>query len=126
MAAHHRHQRYDKKVIAGVQELFDRSTIRNHALPRGAREDHMRTGTDVCGPDQLKILQQIFDSVWQQVKLDPNFHIVEEEELRLQVSQRVMAYAERDLLDINGIKYRVLRSFAKSSTVTEADRPADP
>jgi hypothetical protein len=84
----------------------------------------MRTGTDVCGPDQLKILQQIFDSVWQQMKLDPNFHIVEEEELRLQVSQRVLAYAEPDLLDINGIKHRVLRSFAKSSIVTEADRPA--
>jgi hypothetical protein len=71
----------------------------------------MRTGMNVCGPDQLKVLQQIFDSVWLQMKQDPNFHVDEEEELRLEVSQRVMACAERDLLDFNEIKSRVLQSF---------------
>jgi hypothetical protein len=79
----------------------------------------MRGGTDVWGPDQLKILQQIFDSVWIQIREEPQFKSVEEEMLRRHVSRRVMAYAEADVLDVNAIRGRVLRSLAASGIATD-------
>jgi hypothetical protein len=71
----------------------------------------MRTQIDVYGPDQLKVLQQIFDSVWFEMKQDPNFLFVEEEKLREQVSRRVIESVDGDILDIDGIKRSVLASF---------------
>jgi hypothetical protein len=102
-----------ENVIAGTQELFHQSSVRSQALPGGDGEEHMRTGMDVCGPDQLKVLQQIFDSVWLQMKQDSNFQLAEEEELRREVSQRVIAFAGQDLFDLNGIKSRVLKSMER-------------
>lgn len=71
----------------------------------------MRTTIDVCGPDKLKVLQQIFDSVWLQMKQDPTLPCADDDTLREQVSRRVMEFANRDVLDVNGIKRKVLNSF---------------
>ena len=71
----------------------------------------MRTQIDVYGPDQLKVLQQIFDSVWFEMKQDPGFLFVEEDKLREQVSRRVIESANGDIFDIDGIKRSVLAFF---------------
>lgn len=71
----------------------------------------MRTQFDVCGPDQLKVLQQIFDSVWFQMQQDPGFLFFDEEKLREKVSRRVIEFAKGDVLDMDGIKQKVIASF---------------
>jgi hypothetical protein len=74
----------------------------------------MRAQIDVCGPDQLKVLQQIFDSVWFQMKQDPAFCFADEEKLREQVSRRVIECANGDVLNVDGIKRSVLAAFEHS------------
>lgn len=71
----------------------------------------MRTQLDVCDSDHLKVLQQIFDSVWFQMKQNPAFGFADEERLREQVSRRVIERANGDILDVEGIKQSVLSSF---------------
>jgi hypothetical protein len=71
----------------------------------------MRAETDVCGPDTLKVLQQIFDSVWLEMKHNPAFHFADETTLREQVSRRVLDVASGDVLDVETIKQKVIASF---------------
>jgi hypothetical protein len=71
----------------------------------------MRTQLDVCDSDHLKVLQQIFDSVWFQMKQNPAFGFADEESLREKVSRRVIERANGDILDVEGIKQSVLASF---------------
>ena len=71
----------------------------------------MRTQLNVCDSDHLKVLQQIFDSVWFQMRQGPAFGFADEERLREQVSRRVMERASGDILDVEGIKQSVLTSF---------------
>jgi hypothetical protein len=72
----------------------------------------MRTGIDVCGPDTLKVLQQIFDSVWFQMQqeglVDPA-----DESMREQISRLVIHNADGDVLDVDGIKRAVLASVQR-------------
>ncbi|HEY7748118.1 MAG TPA: hypothetical protein VH933_05525 [Aestuariivirgaceae bacterium] len=70
----------------------------------------MRTGIDVCGPDQLKILQQIFDCVWLEMLKEGNVDTTDEI-LRNSVSRRVMDHAHGDIWDVEGIKRAVLKSL---------------
>lgn len=72
----------------------------------------MRSGHTLCGPDELTVLQQVFDSVWVQLQQDPAFLFADEAALRDQVSRRVVECASGDLLDMNGIKRKVLTSFS--------------
>jgi hypothetical protein len=74
----------------------------------------MRTHIDVYGPDQLKVLQQIFDSVWYQMKQDPGFMFADEGQLRERVSRRVIESVNGDILDSDAIKQSVLASFAQA------------
>jgi hypothetical protein len=71
----------------------------------------MRPATDVCGPETIKVLQQIFDSVWFEMKQDPAFAFADEPLLREQVSRKVMDLAHDDVLDVEGIKQKVIASF---------------
>ena len=71
----------------------------------------MRTETGVCGPDTLKVLQHIYDSVWFEMKQNPAFHFADEQVLREQVSRRVIDLANGDVLDLDGIKQKVIASF---------------
>ena len=67
----------------------------------------MRHGIHVCGPDELKVLQQITNSVVQELRqaglADAN--------LRLRVGRKVFKYASGDVLNVDGIKQSVLASF---------------
>lgn len=74
----------------------------------------MRTELAVNSPDELKVLQQIFDSVWFQLKQDPAFHFADQDKLREQVSRRVIESANGDILDIEEIKRSVLASFEQA------------
>lgn len=74
----------------------------------------MRTAMDVCGPDQLKVLQQVFDSIWCEMQHDPAFQFADQDELRNRVSRQVVESACNDLLDVEGIKRKVM-SFWKSA-----------
>jgi hypothetical protein len=70
---------------------------------------HKRVG--VYGPDDLKTLQQIFDSVWLQLERIGRVH-TDDEHVRLWISSRVLACAkERDVLDFDSIKRAVLNSL---------------
>jgi hypothetical protein len=73
----------------------------------------MRTALDVCDSDHLKVLQQIFDSVWFQMKQSPAFGFGDEEKLREQVSRRVIERANGDIFDVEEIKQSVLASFER-------------
>jgi hypothetical protein len=75
----------------------------------------MRTHIDVYGPDQLKVLQQIFDSVWFQLKQDPSFVHAHGDKLREQLSRRVIESVNGDILDIDAIKRSVLASFTHTA-----------
>jgi hypothetical protein len=75
----------------------------------------MRTAINVCGPDELNVLQQIFDSVWIQLKQDPAFHLTDQEMLREQISRKVVECIGDDILDIDGIRQSVLASFINSA-----------
>jgi hypothetical protein len=66
----------------------------------------MRTGTQVCGPDELKVLQQIVNSLWLELRPADRGP-----ELHLRVSRQVVRYAGNDLLDVEGIKRAVRASF---------------
>jgi hypothetical protein len=81
------------------------------AFTEARRGEHMRTQLDVCDSDHLKVLQQIFDSVWFQMKQNAAFGFADEERLREQVSRRVIERANGDILDVEGIKQSVMASF---------------
>jgi hypothetical protein len=72
----------------------------------------MRTGIGVCGPDALKVLQQIFDSVWFQMEqeglVDPA-----DQSMREQISRLVIDNVDGDVLDVDGIKRAVLASVQR-------------
>jgi hypothetical protein len=69
----------------------------------------MRAGVDVCGPDTLKVLQQIFDSIWFQMKQEG---LVDPADIRMreQISRLVIENVDGDVLDVDGIKRAVLAS----------------
>jgi len=54
----------------------------------------MRTGSQVCGPDELKVLQQIFDSVWRDFKGRQGYEVA-----RRRVSAQVFRFVDGDILD---------------------------
>jgi hypothetical protein len=68
----------------------------------------MRTGVQVCGPDELKLLQQILDSIVSELQQDPSCC---PQALREQIARSVMERASGDLLDVDKIKHSVLRSL---------------
>jgi hypothetical protein len=71
----------------------------------------MRTRNDVCGPDELKVLQQIFDSIWLQLEHDGRVRS-DDQGVRLGIAARVIACAkDRDLLDFEAISSAVLGSL---------------
>jgi hypothetical protein len=71
----------------------------------------MRSGTRVCGPDEVEILQQIFDSVWRHLERIGRAH-PDDDHMRQWVSARVIACAkDRDLLDVDAIRIAVLKSL---------------
>jgi hypothetical protein len=71
----------------------------------------MRKGTLVCGPDELKVLQEILDSCVGQLKDCPTHRHADEAKLRLRVAKQVLKYAAKDILDVSTIKRKVLATF---------------
>jgi hypothetical protein len=71
----------------------------------------MRSSGHVCGPDELKLLQQIFDSILSELEQEPASCFADPPVLRLQVARSVMERASGDLLDVNTIKHSVLNSL---------------
>ena len=61
-------------------------------------------------PDQLKVLQQVFRSVWAELE-DAGRVKRDDENMRRYVSGLVMAHATPDYLNVEGIKEQVRRSL---------------
>jgi hypothetical protein len=74
----------------------------------------MRTGVNVCGPDQLKVLQQVFDSLCHQMEREG---IVDSMDgtMRDRISRLVIDNANPDVLDVERIKEAVLSSLARAA-----------
>lgn len=70
----------------------------------------MRTGSQVCGPDELKVLQQIFDSVWLDLVKDGKVH-ENDEVARRRVSAQMFKFVDGDIMDVEAIKSAVLKSL---------------
>jgi hypothetical protein len=70
--------------------------------------------THAYGPDQLKVLQQIFDSIWQEIKQKGRVQ-PHDENMRRYISGLVMSHAVPDFLDVEGIKRKVRRSLKMAS-----------
>jgi hypothetical protein len=67
----------------------------------------MRKGTLVCGPDELKVLQQILDSCMGQLKNHLTHRHADEAQLR--AAKQVLRHAAKDILDVSTIKRKVAR-----------------
>jgi hypothetical protein len=74
----------------------------------------MRTGVNVCGPDQLKVLQQVFDSLWHEMEREGIVDALDET-MRDRVSRLVIDNADPDVLDVKRIKEAVLSSLARAA-----------
>jgi hypothetical protein len=71
----------------------------------------MRTCTTVCGPDELKVLDQIVDSIVNQLKHNRRYSGVDQTRIRERISKQVFQQARRDVLNVDGIRRRVLAAF---------------
>jgi hypothetical protein len=71
----------------------------------------MRTGTTVCGSDELKVLDQIVDSIADQLKRHERYSEVDQAKLRERISKQVFRQAGSDVLNVDAIKRRVLFAF---------------
>lgn len=71
----------------------------------------MRSGTQVYGPDELKILQQIVESVLEQLSRRAAYRKVDRAALRRRISRQVFKYAKRDVLSVDAIRQAVLATF---------------
>ena len=67
----------------------------------------MRPRNDVYGPDALKVLQQINDRVWQQLKLQTEVGPLDGH-FRQKVSRLVLEKSKDDPLDYEGIYLAVM------------------
>jgi hypothetical protein len=71
----------------------------------------MHGGNTVYGPQELELLQQIFDSVWRHLERIGRVH-GDDDAIRNWVSAKVMACAkDKDLLETDAIKVSVLKSL---------------
>ena len=70
----------------------------------------MRNSSQVYGPDELKILNQIVTAILEELPSREN--LMDDPELRRRVGRQVIKYAADDLLNINLIRSAVLASFA--------------
>jgi hypothetical protein len=70
----------------------------------------MQTQVKVCGPDELKLLQQVFDAVWLELQNRQSVRSGDEA-LRQLLSRRVMALAHRHAASSDDLRQEVLKSF---------------
>ena len=77
----------------------------------------MQTRKDVWGPDALKALQQIFDSVLDQLAGQVD---VGNEQVRDEISRLVIQNMVHDLLDVEAVRQGVVTTFknARATTVS--------
>jgi hypothetical protein len=72
----------------------------------------MRTGLRACGSDELKVLQQIADSIFDELSQTPAYQSADKTQLFHRVGKQVFkACDEGDLLSVDEIKRRVLAKF---------------
>jgi hypothetical protein len=74
------------------------------------RVNPRRTGTHVCGPNELKVLQQIFDAIWLYLRKDGRVY-ADDEVVRRWVAARVFRFAGSDVVDAETIKAAVIQSL---------------
>lgn len=79
----------------------------------------MRTNLNVCGPDQLRVLQQVFNAVWKELE-DDGRAAPGDRALKDWVAAKIMSCADGDVLDVEWVKWVVRNSIA--SPYTSADR----
>jgi hypothetical protein len=72
--------------------------------------DRMRSRSDVYGPDALKVLEQINDRVWEQLKLQTEIGPLDRH-FRRKVSRLVIEKSKEDPLDVEGIYLSVMQSL---------------
>jgi hypothetical protein len=77
--------------------------------------EDMRPRNDVYGPDALKVLQQINDRVWQQLKLQTEVGPLDRH-FRQKVSRLVLEKSKDDPLDYEGIYLAVMQSLGAGPT----------
>ena len=71
----------------------------------------MRRGNAVYGPQEIELLQQIFDSVWRHLERIGRVH-GDDDVIRNWISAKVMACAkDKDLRDTDAIEASVLKSL---------------
>jgi hypothetical protein len=70
----------------------------------------MQTQVKVCGPDDLKLLQQVFDAVWLELQNRQSVRSGDDA-LRQLLSKRVMALAHRCSASSDALRQEVLKSF---------------
>jgi len=72
----------------------------------------MRTRLRVCGSDELKVLQQIADSVVDALSQNPAYESADKTQLFHRVGKEVFKSCDGgDLLSVDEIKHRVLAEF---------------
>jgi hypothetical protein len=70
----------------------------------------MRTSLRVCGPDQLRVLQQIFNSIWKELEEDGKA-APGDKALRDWVAAKIISCADPDVLDVEWMKWVVRNSM---------------
>jgi hypothetical protein len=78
----------------------------------------MHAETGVCGPERLKILQQVFDSIWQELQREGRAG-PDDETLRQWVAAQVFASANRDVMDVEWVRWVVFNSFGTDANVPQ-------
>jgi hypothetical protein len=72
----------------------------------------MRTGLQVCGSDELKVLQQIADSIVDELSQNAAYQTVDRTEHFHRVGKQVFKTCDGgDLFSVDEIKERVLAKF---------------
>jgi hypothetical protein len=72
----------------------------------------MRTGIRLCGSGELKVLQQVADSIVDELGHDPAYRTIDKTKLLHRVGKQVFkTCTDGDLLSVDEIKRRVLAKF---------------
>lgn len=70
----------------------------------------MRTNLQVCGPDQLRVLQQIFNTIWKELE-NGGRAAPGDKVLKDWVAAKVISCADGDVLDLEWVKWVVQNSI---------------
>jgi hypothetical protein len=74
------------------------------------RVEDMRAHSDIYGPDAHKVLQQINDRIWEELKLQTEIGPLDRR-FRQKVSRLVLQKSKDDPLDCEGIYLAVMQSL---------------